>query len=63
MQGLLVVVMFLIYIALAIYVLSLLSRFVSAWERISQNAEIGVAAWMKKLREQSRGSEQQPPSA
>jgi len=51
MEGLMVAIFILIYIVVLIYVLTLLSRFVSACEQISQNVEIGVAAWVKKLRE------------
>jgi hypothetical protein len=62
MPGTFVFVISLIYVGLVIYVVTLLSRFVSAWERISQNVEIGVSAWAKDLRAQSRGSEPKPPA-
>jgi len=50
-----------VYIAVVVYFFVLLSRLVSAVERMSQNVEIGVAAWTKNLRQQSGGSAQQLP--
>ena len=50
-----------VYIAVVVYFFVLLSRLVSAVERMSQNVEIGVAAWSKNLRQQSGGSAQQLP--
>jgi len=36
-----------IYIAILVYLVTLMTRFVTAMERISQNVEVGVIAWTK----------------
>jgi len=50
-----------INIVILVYLVTLAARFVSATERISQNVEIGVAAWAKNLRQQSGESAQPLP--
>ncbi len=55
MGGLIILLTTIIYIAVLIYLLTLLARLVSATERISQDVEVGVAAWTENLRQQSGG--------
>ena len=60
-MGTLVVLATIISFVIWVYLVMLAARLVSAMERISQNVDIGVAAWLKNLRQQSGGSAQPLP--
>lgn len=58
--GLLGFLLVIVYIAVVVYFFVLLSRLVSAAERISQNIETGVAAFRESRRQPSAGWREDP---